>query len=358
MPRTQALLVLCLVFAWRPNAAEARPSYKYRIPNAELVRDVSGVLTPAVGHVRGQIGGGKVNAFGRDFWRLGEAWTRELCDLDSDGDGLSNGLELGDPNCVWTPGNAPEFTFPITHPGIANLSPSAPSPPPAVTDSAVPAWVIVHVAVMLLAVGVLLPIGFCIPLLMRSRGSWRRVHTYVVCAGAGLGLVGLVIALMQMSSGGFAMHGGFGIATATLVLAQVLAAFARGFLPLKHRAKWRNAHLWTGRLLVVLCGVVVQTGYANLALQVALTGVLVWGWVHALAIVGGFALAQRVRHWRESRVEGDFASVPAEESAVRPSAYELHDAMELDHAKPPADSADGGVKAQAATLHDLEIYEI
>ena len=37
--------------------------------------------------------------------------------MDSDGDGMTNGEELGDPQCVWIPGNNPNRTTHITHPG-------------------------------------------------------------------------------------------------------------------------------------------------------------------------------------------------------------------------------------------------
>ena len=40
-----------------------------------------------------------------------------LCKEDSDGDGMTNGQELGDPNCVWTEGTIPSRTDNITHPG-------------------------------------------------------------------------------------------------------------------------------------------------------------------------------------------------------------------------------------------------
>jgi len=38
--------------------------------------------------------------------------------LDSDGDGQTNGFELGDPCCVWTANATPAFTTDISHPGI------------------------------------------------------------------------------------------------------------------------------------------------------------------------------------------------------------------------------------------------
>ena len=44
----------------------------------------------------------QLNPFGEDYRSNGYAWTKELCELDSDGDGFTNGEELGDPCCVWT----------------------------------------------------------------------------------------------------------------------------------------------------------------------------------------------------------------------------------------------------------------
>lgn len=44
------------------------------------------------------------------------AWTPELCRADSDGDGLSNGAELGDPDCTWSKGGARRVA--LSHPGI------------------------------------------------------------------------------------------------------------------------------------------------------------------------------------------------------------------------------------------------
>lgn len=40
-----------------------------------------------------------------------------LCDSDSDGDGMTNGAELGDPDCDWVKGQTPKRTENITHPG-------------------------------------------------------------------------------------------------------------------------------------------------------------------------------------------------------------------------------------------------
>ena len=44
---------------------------------------------------------------------------------DSDCDGISNGDELGDPDCKWEPGQTPTRTTGITHPGYASVEVSA-----------------------------------------------------------------------------------------------------------------------------------------------------------------------------------------------------------------------------------------
>jgi hypothetical protein len=49
-------------------------------------------------------------------------WTKELCEADSDGDGQTNGQELGDPCCVWVAGQtdtAYMMGFSPSHPGHA-----------------------------------------------------------------------------------------------------------------------------------------------------------------------------------------------------------------------------------------------
>jgi hypothetical protein len=55
---------------------------------------------------------------GKAFSAAGQLWTLTLCSADSDGDGLSNGEELGDPCCTCSASlalpNAREFTHPRT----------------------------------------------------------------------------------------------------------------------------------------------------------------------------------------------------------------------------------------------------
>jgi Hint module len=59
--------------------------------------------------------------FGLDFKSVGNLqWNKAFCEMDSDGDGVTNGEELGDPCCLWTPENTkPEGfrTTELSHPG-------------------------------------------------------------------------------------------------------------------------------------------------------------------------------------------------------------------------------------------------
>lgn len=100
------------------QSAQAYGIYQDRIPNGYNVKDPQNPARswPAVGHMTAY--GGEFNPFGDDFDDQGRRWTVELCRMDSDGDGATNGEELGDPDCVWKPGQTPKFTSPITHPGI------------------------------------------------------------------------------------------------------------------------------------------------------------------------------------------------------------------------------------------------
>jgi len=61
----------------------------------------------------------KLNQFGNDWNKYGLTWDIGVCTADSDKDGYTNGDELGDPCCVWSTGNTPARTFPITHPAYA-----------------------------------------------------------------------------------------------------------------------------------------------------------------------------------------------------------------------------------------------
>ncbi|KAL3870617.1 hypothetical protein ACJMK2_038665 [Sinanodonta woodiana] len=93
--------------------------YQSSIPNGELIPHPckANYIWHGVGHTNA-LGGGERNPFGLVFHTAGMQWTKVLCQLDSDGDGKTNGEELGDPNCVWSPGHSPLKSVGLTHPGV------------------------------------------------------------------------------------------------------------------------------------------------------------------------------------------------------------------------------------------------
>mmetsp|Transcript_13912 Transcript_13912/g.30292 ORF Transcript_13912/g.30292 Transcript_13912/m.30292 type:complete len:205 (+) Transcript_13912:258-872(+) len=118
-------LVLLVVCGCLLRLTESRPGYVGLIPNGDKI---PGERRPmASGHVSPQ-GHGARNQFGEDFQAAGLKWTPELCQKDSDGDGRTNGEELGDPDCVWKAAKKgksppPARTSGITHPGVPDSVP-------------------------------------------------------------------------------------------------------------------------------------------------------------------------------------------------------------------------------------------
>src|SRR4051794_21709194 len=91
-------LVVVVLAALAPLAAHARPSFPGFIPNGNAA-DGRGCINC---HVSAQ-GGGQRNTFGIAVAQslvTTPDWAA-LCHLDSDGDGQTNGQELGDPGCIW-----------------------------------------------------------------------------------------------------------------------------------------------------------------------------------------------------------------------------------------------------------------
>jgi len=94
--------------------------YADKIPNGATVPNPGpqGGVWAGVGHLNAG-GGGENNQFGLDFAANGHEWTTQLCETDSDGDGRSNGEELGDPNCDWVQGTDPAGPA-VSHPGVSD----------------------------------------------------------------------------------------------------------------------------------------------------------------------------------------------------------------------------------------------
>ncbi|GAB9465708.1 hypothetical protein Gpo141_00003106 [Globisporangium polare] len=99
----------------------AMPTYPAKIPNGSNVKGVA-----ALGHVDPS-GGGDRNAFGKAFQSAGHVWTTELCKADSDGDGQTNGEELGDPCCKWVVGSNEKVQWAtgVSNPGNATSTSDA-----------------------------------------------------------------------------------------------------------------------------------------------------------------------------------------------------------------------------------------
>jgi hypothetical protein len=70
------------------------------------------------------ISGMDLNDFGKDFKKYGYQWNSTLAGLDSDGDGFSNGIELGDENGDGTP----EVSLERSNPGDPVDQPSSVDP--------------------------------------------------------------------------------------------------------------------------------------------------------------------------------------------------------------------------------------
>nr|KAG5700456.1 hypothetical protein BaRGS_013943 [Batillaria attramentaria] len=94
--------------------------YQSKLPNGQQIPHPCkpNYIWHGVGHIS-PLGGGHRNQFGKDFARFNHTWTADLCRLDSDGDGLTNGQELGDPDCVWREGELPRHDN-VTHPGVCD----------------------------------------------------------------------------------------------------------------------------------------------------------------------------------------------------------------------------------------------
>jgi len=111
------------------TAVFAFPSIRNKVPNGERVPCPPGEGGCQDGHCWGlghatcHGGSFPLNPFGLDLQKAGHKWTKALCEKDSDGDGFTNGEELGDPCCVWGAFDVPSdymAGFTASHPGVTN----------------------------------------------------------------------------------------------------------------------------------------------------------------------------------------------------------------------------------------------
>jgi hypothetical protein len=112
--------VLLVVAALGMPQAQGYYKYVALIPNGGNVPD-----SPNIGHLS-EDGTTGLNDFGDAFATAGDAWTTALCQEDTDGDGYTNGQELGDPCCTWSSTNtAGLVTDGISHPSDATQVPTS-----------------------------------------------------------------------------------------------------------------------------------------------------------------------------------------------------------------------------------------
>lgn len=84
----------CFVLAGLLSVASARPNFPDLLPNGRASESgASGLTCLYLGH-NDCIAGAPRNQFGLDFEAAGYQWTKELCEKDSDGDGVTNGEEV------------------------------------------------------------------------------------------------------------------------------------------------------------------------------------------------------------------------------------------------------------------------
>ena len=86
------LLIVEIVYTW------AHPRFQKELPNIANGEKIPG--KPVLGHTSTTYIQ-DLDVFGEAFRKAGFRWTKEFCQEDSDGDGQSNGHELGDPFCCY-----------------------------------------------------------------------------------------------------------------------------------------------------------------------------------------------------------------------------------------------------------------
>jgi len=109
------LLITCLFLA---------TTYAYQQDLVKLPNGNSYGLT--LGHPGGVTR--KATVLASSFYSNGQKWNKVICQADADGDGQTNGFEMGDPCCTWSIGQVPMFTTGLSDPNSATSKSIRPMP--------------------------------------------------------------------------------------------------------------------------------------------------------------------------------------------------------------------------------------
>jgi hypothetical protein len=242
---------------------------------------VDGQPWPAVGHTTPE-GLPALNRFGVDFRAAGKMWTAELCAMDSDGDGRTNGEELGDPDCVWQIGLIPTRMVDITNPGYKDVAfeeEDASSVNDTTVDSGgadvieqlhLPPWMIAHICCMMVSWGVMLPIGALMAIsfrgLLSKDAMWFRWHILIQVLGVGLSAVGCTIAVVNIGRHFKDIHQKVGAAVVIGGVFQAALGFLRPHKPKQGesvstlRRVWEYCHKGFGFVVLALAWINIFLG--------------------------------------------------------------------------------------------------
>lgn len=132
MRRALPIALFVSTFALLAPRARAYEPFAFLVPCRSVATNEVGTQRPCITCHDNPNGGGGcapgtepcLNPFGRDFDMNGRTWDEALATLDSDGDGYTNGEELGDPMGTWRPAmGTPTHCACASRPGFASCSP-------------------------------------------------------------------------------------------------------------------------------------------------------------------------------------------------------------------------------------------
>jgi predicted ferric reductase len=235
--------------------ARGFPSYQDNIPNGRNVK-FDGEAWDAVGH-NSRDSGSELNPFGEAFAAAGYQWSTELCSSDSDSDGQSNGEELGDPDCIWTPGTTASRTSDIRHPGLAEGVDAPPKDRTGIGVIGVIAFLLVLSGVGALVGRLELPTDLARVLFWPRPNGWNLSNSLgiwsVRMALVGM-TVGLAVSSLSLYGAMVALGLAAGIASPLPLLWAFMRSGAHAIFAMTREAAWR-IHIAVG-ILALFFGLV------------------------------------------------------------------------------------------------------